>query len=186
MSSKNNIKIKKLQIYTNIIINSLSSFSTGLWLLNKLPTKLHLLIEIFLLSTKTPIEYYCNNLNKNLIFHHLAMYIGTFISFTKQYSIYQNIISMMQIIHFPFNLYWCHRAIKLNKKKNNYFNNLYLITWFPFSIYRNVYISKKAFENFKYNNKDKLLLSTFSLGFIYLDYKWTPWNKYKKLNKFII
>jgi len=180
--NKNNFKIKSF-----IIINSISSFLCLLWFNNKISTKNHLLLELFLLFTKTPVEYYCNNLSNDIIFHHTCMIIGSTLVMNKKFSYYADIISVMQIIHIPLTSYYCHKLLKLKKKKNKYFYNSYLLTWLPCSIYRNTNIIKIAYKSiYNRNINNSILLSLFSLGFIYLDYSWTPWNKYKQLIKNII
>ena len=109
--NKNNFKIKSF-----ITINSISSFLTLLWFNNKISTKNHLLLELFLLFTKIPIEYYCNNLSSDIIFHHTSMIIGSSLVMNKKFSYYADIISVMQIIHMPLTCYYCHKLLKLKKK----------------------------------------------------------------------
>ena len=177
--NKNNFKIKSF-----IIINSISSFLSLLWFNNKISTKNHLLLELFLLFAKIPVEYYCDNLSNDIIFHHTSMIIGSTLVMNKKFSYYADIISIMQIIHIPLTSYYCHKLLKLKKKTNKYFYNSYLLTWLPSSIYRNIYMTKIACRSiYDGNINNSILLSLFSLGFIYLDYSWTPWNKYKQLIK---
>ena len=111
---KQDFKIKAFILY-----NSISSFLSISCFCNKINTKTHLLLELFLLSTKIPIEYYTNNLSIDIIFHHLCMIIGSTLVFNKQFSSYANIVSVMQIIHIPLTSYYIHRLMKLKKKKIN-------------------------------------------------------------------
>ncbi len=84
-------------------------------------------------------------------------------------------------IHIPF----LFRSIKYstqNQLIKKYAENIYLISWFPFSGYRLLTLFNSSRDS--YNNDGQfnfLFLSFMFITFTMLDLNWTPWNKYRQI-----
>lgn len=166
------------------IINIISSINTILYFLCIINIYDSIYLEIIIASIKV---YFENKwsliINKSyikydLIVHHLLLYLGFILIHIPLFQEYAHIFIYMQNIHIPLSFYYLYKCTHYSL-----WYRLYLITW-PITITRSTTLIYYTYSSYVYKQylSFVLLLSLFIL-ILYIDYLWTPWNRYILLLK---
>ena len=187
--------ILKNDIYKHIyfaINHLISSCTIILYFISKINILTQIKIEAFLLVYKWIVEILYNSNSIDLVIHHICAISGLLYIFTNDIEYFKICASKlfvnMHLIHIPMFFYAIKSIFKRlgnkYKKKEEFFYNLYLLTWLFISPYRCLYL---LFSGILYYIKgvysiylSRIYFFTIPLFFI-LDYFWTPWAKYKNL-----
>lgn len=119
----------------------------------------------------------------DLTAHHLIVFSTIYIMLTF-YHDYAFIIPNTLLVHLPLT-FNCLKRIQnqtTDEKKIKLYEKLYLITWFPTSAHRVIYLYYASYWANQYGYKTgSSIIFFFAVLVTSLDYYWTPWKKYKAI-----
>ena len=167
------IKLDESRYYLYTFITQFASSCLFIkYISNKIKDTTVLKLEIILQGFKMLKEIRYKKFNFSLGLHHSLLIMGCLLAMIKKYKKYRFLLVHSQIIHFPLMFY---NLSKFIGNKNNIMYYLYIITWFPTILYRNLlnfYYSKRSSSKILHLSSNLLTI---------LDLYWTPWNDYIEL-----
>ena len=123
-------------------------------------------------------KFVSDYLSENSPYRGLLLYHGFILIHIPLFQEYAHIFIYMQNIHIPLSFYYLYKCTHYSL-----WYRLYLITW-PITITRSTTLIYYTYSSYVYKQylSFVLLLSLFIL-ILYIDYLWTPWNRYILLLK---